>query len=287
VAISTRDVKQKIRTVRSIQQICRAMKTVASIRLRRAEERLNLARPYRQQVASLTQRVASVTQEHPFLEVRPVERAALLVVTSDRGLAGGYNAGVVRAAMAASASATAAAEGRPAREVVVIPVGRKGQAQLGSRGYTLREGVVPLGGEPSIAAIWRLAGGVGDLYARREVDQVQLVYTRFLGGTRSQVTTEVVLPIRPSEAQAEDMLFEPDPQQLLVGLMDRYLRSQILGAVLEASASEHGARVAAMTNASENAEEMIETLTMAYNKARQSSITQELAEIVGTSEATA
>ncbi len=277
MAISTRDVKQKIRTVRSIQQICRAMKTVASIRLKRAEDRLGMARPYRQWVASVAQRVALVTQDHPYLEVRPVERTALLVITSDRGLAGGYNANVVRAAMAAE----------PPIHAVVVPVGRKGQVQLGNRGYGLREGVVPLGGEPDIAAVWRLAGRVGEMYARREVDQVELVYTRFLGGTRSQVTSEVILPIRPAEGQAEDVIFEPRPEQLLVGLMDRYLRSQILGAVLEASASEHGARVAAMTNAADNAEEMIETLTMAYNKARQASITRELAEIVGTSEATA
>ena len=277
MAISTREAKQKIRTVRSIQQICRAMKTVASIRLRRAEQRLAMTRPYREQIAGVAQRVAQITQEHAYLEVRPVERTALVVITSDRGLAGGYNTSVIRAAMAAE----------PPVRVTVIPIGRKAQAQLGRRGYALREGVVPLGGEPDIPAVWRLAGRIGQMYADREVDQVALVYTHFLGGTRAQVVTEVMLPITSEEGPVEEVIFEPGPKRLLVGLMDRYLRSQILGAVLEASASEHGARVAAMTNAADNAEEMIRDLTMAYNKARQASITRELAEIVGASEATA
>jgi F-type H+-transporting ATPase subunit gamma len=275
--LSTRDAKQKIRTVRSIQQICRAMKTVASIRLRRAEQRLISARPYREQVAALAARIAAVTQAHPFLEVRPVERVALVVVASDRGLAGGYNANAIRQALH-----TAGPE-----QSVVIPVGRRAQVQMASRGYLVRDGVSPLGGEPEVAAIWRLAGNLGAMYTRGEVDQVTLVYTRFLGGTRSQVTSEVILPVIPKGEVGGDAIFEPAPEQLLAGLLDRYLRSQVLGAVLEASASEHGARVAAMTLASDNAEDLIRTLTQAYNKARQASITREIAEIVGASEATA
>ena len=275
--LSTRDVKQKIRTVRSIQQICRAMKTVASIRLRRAEQRLNAARPYREQIAGLATRVAAITQEHPFLEKRLVKRTGLVVITSDRGLAGGYNASVIRQALR-----TATPE-----QAVVIPVGRRGQAQLGSRGYTLVDGVPILGGEPEVATVWRLAGELGEKYVRGELDQVVLVYTRFLGGTRSRVTSEVILPV---EAQAEvggEAIFEPSPARLLAGLMDRYLCSQVLGAVLEASASEHGARVAAMTLATDNAEEMVRSLTLAYNKARQANITREISEIVGAREATA
>ena len=274
---STREVKQKIRTVRSIQQICRAMKTVASIRLRRAEQRLAAVRPYQEQIASLASQVARVSQEHPFLQARPVQRTGLVVVASDRGLAGGYNANVVRAATATESPAVA----------VVIPVGRRAQTQMAHRGYRLEPGVVPLGGEPEVAAVWRLAGRIGQLYANGQLDQVVLVYSRFLGGTRSEVVAEKVLPVAPEAGPEEDVIFEPEPARLLVGLMDRYLRSRILGAVLEASASEHGARVAAMTAAADNAEEMIHDLTMDYNKARQAGITQELAEIVGSGEATA
>ena len=275
--LSSRDAKQKIRTVRSIQQICRAMKTVASIRLRRAEQRLAAARPYYEQVASLAARVAAITQEHPFLEVRPVHRIGMVVVTSDRGLAGGYNAAVIRHAQATARPDLAA----------VIPVGRRGQGQLANRGYEVLEGLVPLGGEPDIMGVWRLAGRLGQLFRQGQIDQVMLVYTHFRGGTRSQVVSEVVLPVVASPDGGGDTLFEPGPAELLAGLMDRYLRSQILGAVLESSASEHGARVAAMTNASDNAEDLIRSLTLAYNKARQASITREIAEIVGSSDATA
>jgi len=221
--------------------------------------------------------VAAISQEHPFLEKRPVKRIGMVVVTSDRGLAGGYNAGVLRRALH-----TATPE-----QAVVIPVGRRGQMQMGNRGYTLVDGVPILGGEPEVAAIWRLAGELGERYVRGELDQVTMVYTRFLGGTRSQVTSEVILPVEAQGEVGGEAIFEPSPARLLAGLMDRYLRSQVLGAVLEASASEHGARVAAMTLAADNAEEMIRSLTLAYNKARQANITREISEIVGASEATA
>jgi F-type H+-transporting ATPase subunit gamma len=271
---STREVKQKIRTVRSIQQICRAMKTVASIRLRRAEQRLAAARPYQDQIAGLASRVARVSQEHPFLQPRPVQRTGLVVIASDRGLAGGYNAAVIRAAVAVQ---------RPA-VTIVIPVGRRAQSQMANRGYELQPGVVPLGGEPEAASVWRLADRIGEFYTRGRLDQVIVIYSRFLGGTRSEVLAKTVLPVTPEPGPEEDVIFEPEPKQLLAGLMDRYLRSQLLAAVLEASASEHGARVAAMTAAADNAEDMIRDLTMDYNKARQANITQELTEIVSAGE---
>lgn len=275
--LSTRDAKQKIRTVRNIQQICRAMRTVASIRLRRAEQRLDAARPYREQVAALVGRVAAVTRAHPFLQPRPVARLGLVVVTSDRGLAGGYNANVIRRALSLAAP----------EQALVVPVGRKARVQMGHQGYPLTEGVSLLGGEPDLALIWRLAGRLGAMYTRGEVDQIVMVYTRFLGGTRSRVTSEILLPIAAAEEEGGEIIFEPAPAQLLEPLMDRYLRSHLLGAVLEASASEHAARVTAMTLAAKNADDMIRSLTLAYNKARQANITREITEIVSASEAAA
>ena len=275
--LSTRDVKAKIRTVRSIQQICRAMKTVASIRLRRAEQRLDSARPYRDEISTLAGRVAALSQEHPYLIPRPVLNTGLVVVTSDRGLAGGYNANVVRKTLATPAS----------DRIFIVPVGRRGQAQLARRGYHLLDGLPTLGGEPEVAPIWRLAGQLGRYYLDGTLDEVVMIYSRFLGGTRSEVVSRTLLPITAAPGASGDAIFEPSPAVLLGGLMDRYLRSQVLTAILEASASEHGARVAAMTNASDNAEDMIRELTLAYNKARQASITRELSEIVSTSEATA
>ncbi len=275
--ISPREIKNKIRTVRNIEQICRAMKTVASIRLRRAEERLARARRYHERLGELARRVASMTQAHPFLQERPVERTVMMVVTSDRGLCGGYNANTLRRALA---------EGEPA-DTVAVAVGRRGQGQLARQGYEIAESVVPLGGEPEAEGIWRLADRLGAMYAEGKMDRLVVVYTRFLGGTRSEVTAETVLPVRSKEGALEEAIFEPAPEEILRGLMARYLRGQILGAVMQASASEHAQRVAAMTAASDNAEEMIGELTLQYNKARQAGITKELTEIVGAAEATA
>ena len=273
---SIRDIKNKIRAVRNIEQICRAMKTVASIRLRRAEQRLAGSRPYRKRLADLVGRMAAVTQAHPFLQQRPAERTGIVLVTSDRGLCGGYNANAVHAALAV---------GGP-QELVVIAVGRKALVQMRRRGYQIVDRAVPLGGEPRAEIMSALADRLGKRFQDGELDRVVLVYSRFLGGTRSQAEAEVLLPVRPSDRHLVDAIFEPAPPEMLPGLLKRYLRTQVFGAALEASASEHAARVAAMTAATDNSEEMIRDLTLDYNKARQAGITKELTELVGAAEAT-
>lgn len=275
--ISTRDIKRKIRTVQNIEQICRAMKTVASIRLQRMEQWLDRSRPYRQGLAGMVKRVAAVTEEHPFLQAREVKRTGLVVVTSDRGLCGGYNANTMRRALAA---------GDP-EGTAVIALGRRGERQFRRRGYEILDQIVPLGGEPEASAVWGVADRIGERYRAGELDRVVLVYTGFLGGMRSEVRSEVLLPVTPKEMAETDTIFEPAPGELLSGLMRRYLRTELLGAVLQASTSEHAARVAAMTAATDNAGDMIRSLTLGYNKARQASITRELTEIVSAAEATA
>ncbi len=274
---STRDIRNKIRTVRNIEQICRAMKTVASIRLRRAEQRLERARPYHEKLVRLVGLVAAVTQEHPFLQPRPVERTGLLLVTSDRGLCGGYNAVVTRQAFAAAGPAG----------TLAVAVGRKGLVQLRHRGYEIGDQLVPLGGEPSVAGVYALAERLGARFLDGEIDRLVVVSTRFLGGTRTEARARVVLPVEPRVVDFADLIFEPEPARMLPALMQRYLQNEILAAVLESSASEHAARVAAMTAATDNAEEMIDRLTLDYNKARQAGITGELIEIVGAAESTA
>ncbi len=274
--ISVRDVKSKIRTVRDIEQICRAMKTVASIRLRRAEEQLARTRPYRRRIVDLAMRVAGASRAHPFLQKGEGERTGMVVVTSDRGLCGGYNASAIRRAVA---------EMGP-EEAAVAAVGRRGQVQMARRGYEIIERVVPLGGEPEVGRMWELADRLGARYTAGELARIVVIYTHFVGGARSEVRAETVVPVAPREGVLEDAIFEPTPAELLQGLMVRYLRAEVLGAVLEASASEHTARVMAMTSATDNAEEMIRDLTREYNKARQAGITKELAEIVGAAEAT-
>ena len=272
---STRDIRNKIRTVRNIEQICRAMKTVASIRLRRAEQRLHRARPYHDQLVRLVGMVAAITQDHPFLQARPVEKTGLLLVTSDRGLCGGYNAAAARRAFAAAAPAQALA----------VAVGRKGLVQLRQHGYEIVDQLVPLGGEPSVAAASALAERLGGRFIDGEIDRLLVVYTRFRGGTRTEVRADDVLPIKPRPVAFTDVIFEPEPPRMLPGLMQTYLQNEILSALLESAASEHAARVTAMTAASDNAEEMIGRLTLDYNKARQAGITAELIEIISSAEA--
>lgn len=274
---STRDILRKIRAVKNIGQITRAMKTVASIRLRRGEQRLHRVRPYESEMNQLVRRIASVTQQHPFLKARPVRKTAVVLVTSDRGLAGGYNIAAVRQAMSVG----------PPDEVTVVAVGRKGLGQMARRGYEILEEVAPLGGEPNARAIWQLAGRIGSRYLAGEIDRVVLVYARFGGGASYRMRQDVLLPVTAGAGEEGYTIFEPGPQELLAGLMERYLRTAVLGAVLEGSTSEHAARAAAMTAATDNAEEMITDLTMDYNRARQAGITRELSEIVSTAEATA
>lgn len=273
---SLRDIKGKIQTVRSIEQICRALKTVSSIRLRRAEQRLRRSGPYREGLARMVAQVAGLTQEHRYLQPRPVERTAMVVVTSDRGLCGGYNAGVVRRALA---------QGTP-QDTVAAPVGRKGLVALRRRGYRIVEQIALIGGAPETTRLQSLAARLARLYDGGEVDRVIVVYSRFLGGTRSEVTAETVIPVTPPEGEAGEAIFEPAAREMLPGLLSRYVQTQIMTAAIEASASEHAARVVAMTSATDNAEDMVRRLTLDYNKVRQASITQELTEIVAAAEAT-
>lgn len=273
---STRDIRTKIRTVRSIEQICRAMKTVSSIRLRRAEQRLGYARPYHEKLMELVGHVASMTHRHIFLQERPVEKTCMVVVTSDRGLCGGYNAVVVRRALAAS----------PPESTVAIALGRRGYIHLRREGYEIIDDIVPLGAEPTVASIYALAERIEKRYVEGQFDRVMVVYTRFLGGTRTAVTVENVLPIEPRPLEASDLIFEPMPEEMLPGLMRRYLQNELLSVVLESAAGEHAARVAAMTAATDNADEMIGSLTLEYNKARQAGITSELIEIVSAADST-
>jgi F-type H+-transporting ATPase subunit gamma len=273
---STRDIRTKIRTVRNIEQICRAMKTVSSIRLRRAEQRLTRSRPYHAKIEDLVGAVAAVTRDHPFLQERPPAKTGLILVTSDRGLCGSYNAAAVRRAFAVG----------PPSEMLAVPVGRRGLLYLRREGYTIADELTPIGGEPQVAAVYALAERMGARYLKGEIDKLVTVYTRFLGGTRTELTVEQVLPVRPRLLGFAEAIFEPEPHRILPGLMERYLQSEVLSAVLESSASEHAARVASMTAASDNANEMIDRLTLQYNKARQAAITSELAEIVSAADST-
>lgn len=273
--LSTRDIQRKIRTVRNIQQICRAMKTVSSIKLRKAEERIFAARPYADAMRGMVAGLANAEYTHPLLSVREVRRTMIVAISADKGLAGAYNTNIIREALAL----TRAQHG----EVSLLPIGRK-IADVVRRQHLPADLVInPLGAEPQFRTFAVLADDIGQRYAGAQVDRVLLLYSRFGGGIETQQLLPIVAP--EGAPAVGDVIYEPSPAEILEQLLPRYLRTTLYTAVLSAVAAEHAARVAAMTLATENAEDVITQLTMDYNKSRQSSITSELVDIVGAAEA--
>jgi F-type H+-transporting ATPase subunit gamma len=280
--LSTRDIRRKIRTVRSIEQICRAMKTISSVKLRRAEQRILSARPYASGLTkvlqSLSAAAAEVGSDHPLLASRPCRTLGVITVSADKGLCGGYNANVIRETISAL---------RRCEHAELITIGRKATSFFERHHWNIRFSLRPLPREVSYQSVRPAADAASRLFETGEWDAVQLIYTRFLGGTRGRVICQDLLPIAAASAEgaAPQIIFEPPARKLLAELLPRYLRTLVLTAILEAIASEHGARVTAMTAATDNAEELIEGLTLDYNKVRQATITKELLDIVGTAEA--
>jgi len=276
--LSTRDVKRKIRSVRNIEQITRAMKTVASVKLRRAEARIRAARPYADKMAQMLASLGAVEIEHPLLQQRPVRTVGLVIIGADRGLCGSYNHNVMRRAAVAALAAP---------KVELMPLARKAADFARRSKQIVREGLARLGDEPKFAEVSAVADQAAGLYAAGAWDAVELVYTRYLGGQQSQVVAERLLPMAPPQGAPREFIFEPPAPVLLEALLPRFIRTRVWAAVLDAQASEHAARMIAMTLATDNAGEMIDSLTLEYNKARQASITRELLDIVGTAEALA
>lgn len=240
--LSTRDIRRKIRTVKNIQQICKAMKTVSSVKLRKAEERYRQAQPYADALRRVVNQLGGAALTHPLLEVREVRRTGVVAVSADKGLAGSYNANIIRQAVARA---------RNAGEVAVVPIGRRVFDAYRRLGFTMEGSLWPIG-EPEFRSIAALADHIGDLYVQGAWDHVDLVYHRHGVG----VVTEQLLPIQPpSELEgAAEFIFEPSPVMILEQLLPRYLRTLLFTAVLSASAAEHAARVAAMSLASDNAD---------------------------------
>jgi len=275
--LSTRDIKRKIRSVRSIEQITQAMKTVSSIKLRKAEQRIRAARPYADRLTEMLGALAAGEAEHPFLVARPVARAGVVLISADKGLAGSFNANVIR---------LAAEQMRKLPQASAVTVGRRGTDAFRRMGMPVQGTLPLLGAEPRSADVAPVADLVGSLFLSGQWDAVHLVYSSFRGGAKVEVVSRQILPVpRPEGRVGGEMIYEPSMQALLGLLMPRYLRTAIFTAVLDSVASEHASRVTAMTLASENAEEMINNLTLQYNKARQATITRELIDIVGAAEA--
>jgi F-type H+-transporting ATPase subunit gamma len=280
---SLKALRKRIATVRSTQQITKAMKMVAAAKLRRAQEAAERARPYAGKLVEMFAEVVADLEPdgHPLLARRPEERIELLVVTSDRGLCGGYNANLIRRAEAFINEHS----GKP---VALTLVGRKALEFFRRRGATIAAHRTDVAAAPATDVARELVRGVTERFARAETDAVYLLYSRFRSAVAQVPTITPLLPVvePPSGARAAvEYIFEPPRAELLGLLLPRYVETLVLQALLEAFASEQAARMTAMDNATNNAADMIGRLTLSMNRARQATITTELMEIVSGAEA--
>jgi F-type H+-transporting ATPase subunit gamma len=285
---SLRDIRRRIGSVKSTQQITKAMKMVAAAKLRRAQEAVTRARPYATLLEESLSRVVSRAAAdegaaHPLLASRPVKRVELVVITSDRGLAGGFNSNIVRRAQRFLVDTADQHD-----EVVVSTIGRKGRDSLRARKVEVRKDYGGVHSKLSFAKAHEIAGELSARFLSGEVDAVFLLYNGFKSAIAQVVTLKQFLPVETGPAEAStsvDFLFEPGRTGLLADLVPRHLDVQVWRALLDSAASEHGARMTAMEAATKNASEMIAALSLQYNRARQAYITKELMEIVSGAEA--
>jgi F-type H+-transporting ATPase subunit gamma len=285
MAEQVRDIKRRIRSIKSTQQITKAMEMVAAAKLRRAQEKAIAARPYAREIKDLIQRLLAAidTVTNPLLTPRKEHRVCYVALTSDRGLCGGFNGQVCRHAQVLMAQQ---------QENAVVTIGRKGRDYFRRRGYRLLGEFVALGDEPGITQTREIAQALLDLYNKNLVDEINLVYMEFVTAGKQRPAVAKLLPLEVSPAGEEserglqrDYFFEPEPEAVLDLLLPRFIVGKIYSALLESKASEMAARMIAMGAASENALEMIDQLTLSFNKARQAAITKELSEIVGGADA--
>ncbi|UWG97183.1 F0F1 ATP synthase subunit gamma [Dehalobacter sp. DCM] len=272
-----RDIRRRIRSVANMQQITKAMKMVAAAKLRKSQEKVIASRPYAKQLQSVLSRLVQnqADAKHPLLEKRPVKKIGYILVTSDRGLCGGFNANLNRTTKGLLEEQTDVPVG-------LVAVGRKGYDFFTRRHAEIISQFIGLGDSPNYSQAKDIAKDVIGLYTNGELDEVYLIYSKFISVLTQEPTVTKLLPIEPSAEKANgSYLFEPEPQQMLERLLPSYIESQIFTALLESKASEMGAKMTAMDSATENAKEMISKLTLAMNRARQAAITKEITEIVG------
>ncbi len=285
------DIKRRIRSVRNTRKITKAMELVAGARLRRAQARIEAMRPYADRMMELmvgTSRASTSVRGLPLLQRREIRTAAILGLTGDRGLAGAFNAQILRHVFAVERRLRG--EGVDVKWLVS---GRKGASTLRFRRYELGQSWIGFSDRPAYADAQAIAHHIAELYTEGEVDSVIVVYNHFESPLVQRVVEQEILPIPESvlesgdEAPAlvGDFIYEPEPELILERLLPVYVETELYRALLESAASEQGARMTAMRNASKNAAELIDSLTLAMNRARQAEITQEILEVVAGADA--
>jgi F-type H+-transporting ATPase subunit gamma len=290
---SVQDIKRRVRSIRNIRKVTRAMELVAAAKLRRAQARIEAMRPYAERMQELmvgTARASSSVRGLPLLQRREVRKAAILPLTGDRGLAGAFNGQILREAFAVERRLKD--EGV---EACWLVAGKKGASTLRFRGYAIEQAWGGFSQSPAYADAQAVAHSIAELYAEQEVDLVIVVYNHFVSALVQRVVTQEVLPIpeklleagedEHAQALLGDFIYEPEPEQILERLLPVYVETEVYRALLESAASEQGARMTAMRNATKNAGELIDSLTLSMNRARQAEITQEILEVVAGADA--
>ncbi len=293
---SQRDVRERISSVKNIQKITRAMEMVAAARLRRAEQRIEALRPYANAIRRMTRQAAEAAGAVPRLPIlaehEQVSTVGVLLVAGDRGLAGAFNSNIVRAGVAAGREHSG-----QGRTPLYFASGRRPGSSLSFRGLEVADSWSGYTDRPAYADARRIADRLMAAYVDQEVDRVEILYNHYISPLSQRVSRETLLPLQQAtildeesddEAEHEGpralVEYEPDPEEILGRLVPDYVEISIYRALLESTASEHGARMTAMRNASENARSLIEDLTLEMNRARQAEITQEIMEVVAGAE---
>lgn len=284
-----REIHRRMRSVKNIQQITKAMKMVAAARLRRAQEKAASTRPFADKIESLLLTAVSdktalaqlSKKDAPLLEQRPVRKTGFIVVAADKGLAGAYNSNLLKHAVAEIAEADS---------YYLVTVGRKAKEFFQHRGYDVAKDVFGLSDKPNFEYAEQIAKIAVDAFKSGEADEVKLISTRFKSALSYTPETQTLLPVAPPATEGKsgetgDVMFEPSGEVLLAQLLPYYVNTKIYAALMQSAASELGARMTAMSSATDNASDLLRSLELSYNKARQAGITREINEIVGGAEA--
>ena len=292
---SLKDIRGRIGSVRNIAQITRAMEMVAASRMKRAQDAILAARPYADELESTLERVAGAAnldeEISPLLASRPVKRAAIIVITTDRGLAGSLNANATRTVLRWVTERASGDNGSGPIELEAITVGRKGRDALRRAGIPIAAHFPQLGDRPSFSDVTPIARLVTEDFLSGNYDEIDIAYSTFVSTLAQKPEIDRLLPIRQPEMGEEtertndEYIFEPSPEAVLRRLLPHYVAIGIYRAVLENQASEQSARMIAMRNSTDNANELIDDLTLVYNKTRQATITREMIEIASGAEA--
>ena len=280
-----KEVRNRIKSVQSTQQITKAMKMVSAAKLRRAQDAITQMRPYAKKLQEMLSNIVSNSDGDVTMALateRPIEKVMIIVVTSDRGLCGGYNSNLIKLTkqVIREKYATQHAKGN----VVILPIGKKGYEHFNKNGYKVIDQYWDIFTGLSFDKVQAAAKHAMEAFANKEIDAVELVFSEFKNAATQSFIAEPFLPVLKIEKTAgqknADFIFEPGKDVLIAELMPKILNTQLFKATLDANASEHGARMTAMDKASDNANELLKSLKISYNRARQAAITTELTEIV-------